>query len=61
MEERIILQQINEFIDCANRDFPHEHLGIADKFILSKCVRKEIEDWEKTGEAKNIRSTNFIK
>ena len=61
MDERIILQLINEFMSCNSRDFPHEHLDVADKFMLAYCVRRKVEDWEKAGKSDNLRSTNFVK
>ena len=61
MDEEIILSQIREFNHCLKRDFPQEHFGIADKLILSNCVRGEVKYYEKYGQAHNIRSTNFIK
>jgi len=57
MDERIILSQIREFVNC---DYPYEHLGIADKFRLSSCVREEIKNFEKIGKGYDINSTGFI-
>ena len=61
MDEKRILSLIREFNRNVNQDYLSEHLGVADKFILSQCVREEGEYFEKAGEARNVRSTNFIK
>jgi hypothetical protein len=40
MRERRILARIKEYVSDVHRDFPTEHMGVGDKLLLGKIVRK---------------------